>query len=37
VQFLRDAFYWYKRRQFEPGFEAELDELVALAEDPPID
>ena len=34
VQLLRDAWYWYKRRQFEPTFRFELEALLMRAEDP---
>jgi hypothetical protein len=36
VQVLRDAWYWHKRRQFEPSFRDELAALLARAEDPPV-
>jgi len=36
VQVLGDAWYWYKRRQFEPAFERELEELLARVDDPPV-
>jgi aminoglycoside phosphotransferase (APT) family kinase protein len=36
VQVLGDAWYWYKRRQFEPEFARELEELLARAGDPPV-
>jgi hypothetical protein len=32
VQLLLDAWYWHKRLHLEPGFAAELDELLARAE-----
>lgn len=35
VQLLRDAWYWYKRRQFEPTFHFELEAMLMRAEDPP--
>jgi hypothetical protein len=35
VQLLRDAWYWYKRRQFEPTFRFELDAILMRAEDLP--
>ena len=36
VQLLRDAWYWYKRRQLEPGWAFELEALLLRAEDPPL-
>src|SRR5439155_90113 len=36
VQLLRDAWYWHKRRQFEPAFREELGALLARAEQPPV-
>ena len=36
VQLLRDAYYWHKRRQLTPGFERELEGLLARAEHPPV-
>ena len=32
VQLLYDAYYFHKRRHLVPGFEAELERLVARAE-----
>jgi aminoglycoside phosphotransferase len=37
LQLLYDAHYLHKRRHLTPGFEAELERVVALAEDPPIE
>jgi phosphotransferase family enzyme len=34
VQLLLDAWYWHKRRHLEPAFVAELDALLASAEEP---
>jgi aminoglycoside phosphotransferase (APT) family kinase protein len=36
VQLLRYAWYWHRRRQFEPSFREELGALLARAEYPPI-
>ena len=33
VQGLSDAYYFHKRRHLAPGFEAELEHILALAED----
>src|SRR5437867_1460600 len=33
VQGLSDAYYFHKRRHLAPGFEAELERILALAED----
>jgi aminoglycoside phosphotransferase len=37
LQLLYDAHYLHKRRHLTPGFEAELERVVALAEDPPVE
>ena len=36
LQLLYDAHYLHKRRHLTPGFEAELERVIALADDPPV-